>query len=563
MEKENKTLATFIVLLLITSSLPAQNPTFEWANHIGGTGIDLVNHITTDVEGNVIVTGVFMDTVDFDPGSGVTNLVSTATGFGDVFIQKLDAKGNLLWVKKMGGIRNDYGFSSICDLQGNVYTTGSFQETVDFDPGPEVNNLSSVGRSDVFVQKLDTDGNFLWVKQMGGKYDDTGYDITIDVDGNIITTGHFQKTIDFDPGLGVTNLTSEGKLDVFVQKLDADGNFMWAKSMGGIDDDKGYSVTSDVDGNVYTTGFFNKRVDFNPGESTFYLQAHYAEDIYIQKLDADGNFIWAKSMGGIGTDMGHSIVIDPTGNIYTTGFFEETVDFDPGTGVVSLTSEGDADIYVQKLDSDGNLLWAKQMGGPKNEVGNTVNTDADGNVYTSGSFQKTVDFDPGAGAVNLTSNGSTDMFIQKMDANGSFQWVKQMGGAGTEYLYSTAIDALGNIYSTGVFNNTINLDPDGGSATFTPAGWSDVFVQKLSVTPTNVSETSAADNPFVYPNPASSTIHLRNQNALGEFRIYNVQGKLMHFERIDQLNQSIDISPLNPGLYIWQIGGMQGKLMVQ
>ena len=511
MEKENKTLATFIVLLLITSSLPAQNPTFEWANHIGGTGIDLVNHITTDVEGNVIVTGVFMDTVDFDPGSGVTNLVSTATGFGDVFIQKLDAKGNLLWVKKMGGIRNDYGFSSICDWQGNVYTTGSFQETVDFDPGPEVNNLSSVGRSDVFVQKLDTDGNFLWVKQMGGKYDDTGYDITIDVDGNIITTGHFQKTIDFDPGPGVTNLTSEGKLDVFVQKLDADGNFMWAKSMGGIDDDKGYSVTSDVDGNVYTTGFFNKRVDFNPGESTFYLQAHYAEDIYIQKLDADGNFIWAKSMGGIGTDMGHSIVIDPTGNIYTTGFFEETVDFDPGTGVVSLTSEGDADIYVQKLDSDGNLLWAKQMGGPKNEVGNTVNTDADGNVYTSGSFQKTVDFDPGAGAVNLTSNGSTDMFIQKLDANGSFQWVKQMGGAGTEYLYSTAIDALGNIYSTGVFNNTINLDPDGGSATFTPAGWSDVFVQKLSVTPTNVSETSAADNPFVYPNPASSTIHLRNQ----------------------------------------------------
>ncbi len=563
MEKENKTLATFIVLLLITSSLPAQNPNFEWANHIGGTGIDLVNHITTDVEGSVIVTGVFMDTVDFDPGSGVTNLVSTATGFGDVFIQKLDAKGNLLWVKKMGGIRNDYGFSSICDLQGNVYTTGSFQETVDFDPGPEVNNLSSVGRSDVFVQKLDTDGNFLWVKQMGGKYDDTGYDITIDVDGNIITTGHFQKTIDFDPGLGVTNLTSEGKLDVFVQKLDADGNFMWAKSMGGIDDDKGYSVTSDVDGNVYTTGFFNKRVDFNPGESTFYLQAHYAEDIYIQKLDADGNFIWAKSMGGIGTDMGHSIVIDPTGNIYTTGFFEETVDFDPGTGVVSLTSEGDADIYVQKLDSDGNLLWAKHMGGPKNEVGNTVNTDAEGNVYTSGSFRKTVDFDPGAGAVNLTSNGSTDMFIQKMDANGSFQWVKQMGGAGTEYLYSTAIDALGNIYSTGVFNNTINLDPDGGSATFTPAGWSDVFVQKLSVTPTNVSETSAADNPFVYPNPASSTIHLRNQNALGEFRIYNVQGKLMHFERIDQLNQSIDISPLNPGLYIWQIGGMQGKLMVQ
>lgn len=511
MEKENKTLATFIVLLLITSSLPAQNPTFEWANHIGGTGIDLVNHITTDVEGNVIVTGVFMDTVDFDPGSGVTNLVSTATGFGDVFIQKLDANGHLLWAKKMGGIKNDYGFSSICDLQGNVYTTGSFQETVDFDPGPEVNNLSSVGRSDVFVQKLDTDGNFLWVKQMGGKYDDTGYDITIDVDGNIITTGHFQKTIDFDPGPGVTNLTSEGKLDVFVQKLDADGNFMWAKSMGGIDDDKGYSVTSDVDGNVYTTGFFNKRVDFNPGESTFYLQAHYAEDIYIQKLDADGNFIWAKSMGGIGTDMGHSIVIDPTGNIYTTGFFEETVDFDPGTGVVSLTSEGDADIYVQKLDSDGNLLWAKQMGGPKNEVGNTVNTDADGNVYTSGSFQKTVDFDPGAGAVNLTSNGSTDMFIQKLDANGSFQWVKQMGGAGTEYLYSTAIDALGNIYSTGVFNNTINLDPDGGSATFTPAGWSDVFVQKLSVTPTNVSETSAADNPFVYPNPASSTIHLRNQ----------------------------------------------------
>jgi len=140
-----------------------------------------------------------------------------------------------------------------------------------------------------------------------------------------------------------------------------------------------------------------------------------------------GIFLWVKQMGGIGSDVGTSITADAAGNVYTTGGFQGTADFDPGLGIMNLTSAGDNDIFVQKLDASGDLLWVKQMGGDNYDVGSSIRTDASGNVYTSGSFHDTVDFDPGPGIKNLTSLGENDVFVQKLDAFGDLLWVKQMG----------------------------------------------------------------------------------------------------------------------------------------
>jgi len=302
-----------------------------------------------------------MGTADFDPNAGVYNL--TAIGLRDIYIQKLDFNGNFIWAKSMGGTDYDGGGAIAIDNLGNIFTTGAFQDTVDFDPNTGIHNLTAVGgfNSDIYIQKLDSSGNFLWAKSMGGTSSDIGRDIVVDNLGNVYTTGYFEKNVDFDPNTGVYNLTASGTngyYDVFIQKLDANGNFLWAKSMGSTGFDMGTSITLDNLGNVYSTGGFQGTVDFDPGPGSSYLTALTVsnQDIYIQKLDSSGNFIWAKSMGGIGNNgTGESIVVDNSGNIYTTGFFKDTVDFDPNADTCNLVSAGNYDIFIQKLRPETNL----------------------------------------------------------------------------------------------------------------------------------------------------------------------------------------------------------------
>jgi len=142
-------------------------------------------------------------------------------------------------------------------------------------------------------------------------------------------------------------------------------------------------------------------------------------DIFVSKLDSSGNFVWAKNMGGLIYDYGYGIAVDSSDNVYTTGLFGETADFDPGTGTADLTSAGGDDIFVSKLDSSGNFVWAKRMGGTDYDRGYGVAVDSSGNVYTTGDFLGTADFDPGAGTANLTSAGLADIFVSKLGNDGA------------------------------------------------------------------------------------------------------------------------------------------------
>ena len=426
-----KTILFSFALALFAATISGQNVNFEWAKSMGGTNTDYAFSIATDASGNVYTTGTFRDNVDFDPGPDTLNLSSA--GGSDIFIQKLDPNGNLIWAVSMGGTGSDYGNSISTDSSGNVYTTGSFIDTVDFDPGPGTLYLSSVGYRDIFIQKLDPNGNFLWARSMGGTSTDYGYSITTDAIGNVYTTGYFSDTVDFDPDVGSFNLTSAGGTDIFIQKLDPNGNLILAISMGGAGSDYGNSITIDNSGNVYTTGYFEGTADFDPAAGTHNLTTNGFYDIFIQKIDPNGNLIWAKSMGSTSVDVGNSITTDTSGNVYTTGYFFGTVDFDPGVDTLDLTSVGWDDIFIQKLDPNGNLLWARSMGSTTTggvgirDVGKSIVTDANGNVYTTGYFSDTVDFDPDVGSFNLTSAGGTDIFIQKLDPNGNLILAISMG----------------------------------------------------------------------------------------------------------------------------------------
>lgn len=468
----------FTILVTIFSYyIQAQN--FEWAKTMGGSGNDdFSRSIAVDNSGNVYTTGYFNGIADFDPGIGTYNL--TWGGYHDIFISKLDNNGDFVWAKRIGGASTDIGYSIAIDLSGNVYTTGYFNGTVDFDPGAGTANLTSNGGPDIFISKLDSNGNYVWAKNMGGNSSDIGNSLAIDASGNVYSTGTFSGTADFDPGTGTFNLTSVGNVDIFISKLDSNGNFVWAKNIGGTSEDIAYSVTIDASDNVYTTGHFSGTADFDPNVGVANLTSAGGYDIFISKLDSNGNFLWAKNMGGSSNDIGYSIVTDIYNNVHFSGYFQGTSDFDPGLGVMNLTSAGGYDIFISKLDSNGNLLWVKSMGANSSDYGLSLILDISGNVYTTGFYLGTVDFDPGVGVFNLTSQGSQDIFISKLDANGNFIWAKSMGGVSTDYGYAITLDASENIYTTGDFRGTADFDPDTGIVNLTGAGNIDIFVQKMS-----------------------------------------------------------------------------------
>ena len=485
-----RTWLSFLVLTIILTPIAgilwnpehntaqADTAVYGFAKQIGGTGSDQGIFLSIDSSGNIYSTGFFTGTVDFDPGAGTSNLVSA--GSSDIFISKLDSDGDFVWAKAMGGTGLDGGRSLSIDSSGNVYITGYFNGTADFDPGSGTFNLTSAGSYEIFILKLDSNGDFVWAKAMGSTGIEFGNSLSIDSSGNIYITGNFTGTVDFDPGAGASNLISAGSQDIYISKQDSDGDFVWAKAMGGTGGDQGLSLSIDSSDNIYTTGYFDGTADFDPGAGTSNLVSAGSNDIFVSKLDSDGNFVWAKSIGTTNLDTGSSISNDSSDNVYTTGYFDGTADFDPGAGTSNLTSVGGQDIYISKLDSDGDLVWAKNMGSAGSDQGKSVSIDSTDNVYTTGLFTFTADFDPGAGMSDLTTAGSNDVFISKLDSSGDFVWAKSMGGTVGDFGNSLIIDSSDNVYSTGYFQGTADFDPGAGTSNLTSAGGNDIYVSKLS-----------------------------------------------------------------------------------
>ncbi len=390
---------------------------FVWAKSIGSAFLDRAQSITFDAIGNIYIAGNYRGTADFDPGPGVYTL--TPVGLFDIFVIKLNASGNLIWVSSIGGPDDDFVSALVVDGVGNIYATGSFMNTLDFDPGPAVFNLTPFGVNwDIYVCKLDASGAFVWAKQLGGTSSDLGYDIALDGADNVYTTGWFSSIADFDPGVGVYTLTPAGGANVFISKLDAGGNFVWAKSMGGTGASSANSIAIDALGNIFTTGRFFYILDCDPGPATYTLSSIVGTgfyDAFVSKLDASGNFVWAKKIGGPADDQGTSITFDTSGNAYIVGTFKDTIDVDPGPGIYNLIPTiGFNNTYACKLDISGNFVWAKILTGPGNVLTAQIEVDVSNNVYLGGYYNTTADFNPGPGSYTMNTLGDYDIFIEKL-----------------------------------------------------------------------------------------------------------------------------------------------------
>lgn len=467
---------------------------FQWAYGTGDALDDAGRSVVVDYAGNVYTTGYFRGVVDFD-ASASTYTLSSPGSVNNVFISKTDALGNFMWAKQMGGSGNMYGMSIAVGSFGDVYITGYFTGTADFNPGGTSYTLTSAGQTDIFIAKVDGNGSFMWAKSIGNTGADRGQSIGVDMMDNVYTTGYFAGTTDFDTGLGVFNLTSSGGTfgaNVFVSKLDYNGNFVWAKKMGGAGNALGYSINVDFFGNSYTTGSFIGTGDFDPNAGITNLISAGGSDVFVEKIDANGDFVWAKNMGGATNDVGYALTLDAYGYTYITGWFEGVSDFDPNAGVTNLTSAGLFDTFITKLDISGNFIWSKSMGGPDQDYVSDIVVDASQNVYTTGSFSGTASFDPNSNLHDLTSQ-NYDGYISKLDAMGNFIFVEQFGGINDDVPISMDLESSGNIYITGNYMATVDFDFSAGVMNQISSGLRDIFIMSLfdcSVPPVPVNITS-------------------------------------------------------------------------
>jgi hypothetical protein len=481
-----KTFAAFLILNFVCLNISAQN--LVWARSIGAAGDDVGNSISTDAAGNVFTTGHFEGLVDFDPGAGTYTL--PCAGKKDIFISELDAAGNFQWAIALGDTGFDRGTFIAHDPSGNLYVTGDFSGTIDFDPGPGVNLLTSTSTKAVFILKFNSLGNLVWAKSISnsGPYNGMIVSLCVDLAGNVYTTAEFSGTVDFDPGSGIYNVTYPltGGFGSFVLKLDPSGNFIWVKTTGGavpsFNSGTIWSSAIAVDAaqNVYSAGRFVATVDFDPSAATYTLASDASSyDVYISKLNANGNFVWAKAFSGPDNDWCASLTLDVFANLYICGLFGATVDFDPGPGTNNLVSAGLYDAFIAKMDSAGSLIWAKRFGGTGSEGAYSLVRDLLGNIYTTGWFDGTADFNPGPSTYNLSSAGNFDAFISKLDNAGNFVSAQKIGGPALDGGNDMTLDAFGNILLTGIFNGICDFDPTPAILSLTSAGANDIFITKF------------------------------------------------------------------------------------
>jgi len=310
---------------------------FQWGVTSIGTWLESCG-VAVDSSGNIYVTGYFgvaLHTPEF----------YWSTGGLDAYITKWSSTGEFEWCRIWGKSEDDRkGLAVAVDGSGNVYVTGSYVY-----PGEDGPIYDSMGGSDIFVIKFNSNGDILWNSAWGGSEDDEGLAITLDESGNLYVTGTFRNVVDFDPGYDVEVHTASGYSDAFLSRFDSSGNFLGVITWGGTDYTRASAISLGESGEFYVSGSFTGRTDFDPTDYTYELTSAGSWDVFLIRTDSSGMLRWVKTWGGTGSDRGYGVDLDGLGNVYVLGTYCDVVDFDPGSQIDSQVSNGLYDIFLSSF----------------------------------------------------------------------------------------------------------------------------------------------------------------------------------------------------------------------
>ncbi len=442
--------------------------------------------LAADTLNNVYACGTFVGTVNFNPSGG--GMLKTASGNSDIYITKMDNNGNLLWVRSMGATGASASALAITiDKHGNIVIAGTFTDSVNFNPGSGSYVLhapTAYSLGNIFVEKLDPNGNFIWAKTYDAHSQYFGPIVTTDRNDNVFLTGKCDTIADFNPG-GSGGIVTGGS-GSFLLKLNPAGNFEWVDTVSNC---SALALTTDLQSNLYVTGVFGDSSDFDPGTGTNKLYAANGS-LFVQKLDTAGHLIWAENMGSNATT-GVAIDVDNSGYVLLTGYYYNPGDFDPGPAVMVFDSQG---MFMLKLDPLGNLIWGTHTAGI---IGldlyepNILTHDASNNIYRGVLF----DYIP---------------YVDKTDSNGNSKWFRKFNAHDAE-LFGICTDRLGNIFFSGYFTSTANFNPNSDTVYYGIGTDMNAYVEKLDTNcpPMPIIQTgdqlSITNLPWI--NPASPSMY--------------------------------------------------------
>lgn len=468
-----------ILFYLISVNCYSQGARFDWSKSFGGREDDSGFDLQTDEQGNIYLLGSFSDTINFDTLRPGFEFISN--GQRDYFMAKLNNNGDPIWVKTFGGSGWDLGRSFDLDSFNNIYITGGFYDTVDFDPGINKHLLIAVGMEDIFIQKLDSNGNLVWAHSMGSTGTDKGLNVHVGNRGKVTICGHYSNGIDFDPSGWVYGQLSQGSTDGYILQFDTSGKFEWVRSIAGPKSNVSYGITKDSKGDLLITGGFSGTTNFDVKASNYSMTPAGYSDIFITKIRENGDFVWAKAIKCASRGHGQDITVDQADNIYLVGDFYKTADFDPHphTQANRTSSIGLNDYFVLKLNNDGEFNWVKTFGDTEQDEAVSIDIDHLGDLYITGFFGDTVDFDPGPKEYKLYSNYGHGVFLQKLDTSGNFIWAKSVIGLQGNMGYVISVDKHRNIFASGTYNHQSNFDRDYSDYIMKSNGKKDGFLMKF------------------------------------------------------------------------------------
>jgi hypothetical protein len=394
----------------------------KWAVVAGGANDDYgmaiaVSNITNDVFITGSISGSTSEDITFQSFNSTSSKIQgvSATKSNNVFVAKYGADGTFKWAKSGSGTQNDAGLAITATSDGGAIACGRFtalkSATIKF--GSKEYTPPQNGLTEIFVVKYDASGDVKWLKTAGG----TGFDacnaiVSTDDGGFCIAGGVTESSASKD----IFGLVGIQDKDAFVAKYNSSGTLEWAISGGGSGVDTASSITTAIDGGFFVTGYVqsNGPIIFGAKQLALNTSSASNSDIFVVKYDKHGNTEWIKLFGSSSLDQGLGISATSDGGAMVTGFITVSVFRKVSFGSVDVYgvgySDGNSQIFVAKIDSQGDIVWAQSAGGVQLDIGYGITTNNNGSVFVTGHIygdESTIDFN----SIEVFVAGNTDVFI--------------------------------------------------------------------------------------------------------------------------------------------------------
>ncbi len=557
----------FLLLALISTSLFSQNIQLDWVNNINGNGgIASAKCIAINNNDDIYTAGDIGDAVCFD--ANTSQCISTQSHV--FYIYKSDMDGNYIWVNVYDISNESTATDIVVRYENNqefIYILGFFSGELDIDKNPNTPNFITGPDSDIFLLKLDSSGHFIWAKQFGNNSLDTSFELAFDANNNVYLTGFFNATMSDFILAKTYEKTTGNATDMKIYKISPNGNIVWEKTITG--NGSGYvgANTIEVDNNndILVSGNFVNTVDFDPGNDYHYMTSydHY-DDIFILKLNNNGEFIWVKKISGNLYDGAIRLKADSFNNIYLIGYFIENIDFDPSANqYLSYSarpgSSGlDSDKFLLKLSSNGQFIWVDQF-----VKINLYNLDLhDNKVQISALLDQSYDIITSNGTLNLSQcNNYSKGCVFEISNNGSLNNYNYFcSNTSFSILYPYCIKTTNDyVIMSGLFSGNIDMDPTNNAYIIDNSnngvyGTESIFVSKYNFITSKI-KSNNLEFISIYPNPSANGVFYVSNEQLAtlDITVFDTTGKIVLKQVSNNPSTQINLSKQTKGIYFVKI----------